>query len=151
MEERQLAQIDQFIEGMGLSAQADGLPRIAGRMIGFFVIFGGPFSFSEIAERLQVSRGSVSTNARILVTLGVLEKVSHPGDRQDYYQIAHHPFIKLLRGYAERMQRVAALVDRVKHVAPDDENMNQRLTEMSNFYDRAISNAIDLAAELGED
>ena len=54
--------IERFIEGFGLLMQQDGLPRIAGRMLALFIVEGGPFSFSELAEKLQVSRGSISTN-----------------------------------------------------------------------------------------
>lgn len=152
MEERTLAQIDQFIEGIGLAAQADGLPRIAGRMIGLFAIYGGPFSFSEIAEKLQISRGSVSTNARILSALGMLEKVSRPGDRQDYYKLAPKPFIRLLEGYAHRMSKIVKLVDDVAGVIPeDDEGMNYRISEMGRFYRSAINNTARLVEELNTD
>ena len=101
-----------FIERLGMNAQADGLPRIAGRMMGFFIIHGGPFSFSELAEKLQISRGSVSTNARILMQLGVLDRAAKPGDRQDYYQLAEHPHARMLEGYVYRMQGVRDMVEK---------------------------------------
>lgn len=149
MEERTLAQIDQFIEGLGLAAQADGLPRIAGRMIGLFVVHGGPFSFSEIAEKLQISRGSVSTNARILSALGMLEKVSRPGDRQDYYKLASKPFTRLLEGYAHRMSKMVKLVDDVQGAIPEEEEgIHSRISDMGRFYRLAVSNTDTLIALL---
>ncbi|MEO8418233.1 MAG: hypothetical protein ABI475_05865 [Methylophilaceae bacterium] len=68
-----------FIECMGLAAEAEGLPRIAGYMNGLFFLLGNPFSFSEPAGRLRVSRASVSINARILRDLGIIERISRPG------------------------------------------------------------------------
>src|SRR5690606_21420618 len=62
--------VTRFIEQMGMSAQADGVPRIAGRIFGYFVINGGPISFTQLAQELQVSRASVSTNLRILASIG---------------------------------------------------------------------------------
>jgi DNA-binding transcriptional regulator GbsR (MarR family) len=79
MEQSNDQAIEQFIERVGLIAQVDGLPRIAGRIMGLLVIYGGPFSFAEIAKRLQVSRGSISTNRRLLENLGVIERVARPG------------------------------------------------------------------------
>ena len=90
-----------FIESIGLSAQADGLPRIAGRMLGFFVLNGGPCSLSDLAARRQVSRGRISTNARILCGLGIIQRMSKTGDRQDYFQLASNPYSRLLEGYVE--------------------------------------------------
>ena len=63
------------------------MPRIAGRLFGLLLIEGGPLSFGELADRLQVSRGSISINARLLADRGFIERVSKPGDRQDHYRI----------------------------------------------------------------
>ncbi len=97
------AAVETFIERMGLSAQADGLPRIAGRMLGYFIIYGGPCSLASLAGNLEVSRASVSTNARVLRDLGVLEATAVPGDRQDYYRLADQHCLRMLEGYVERM------------------------------------------------
>jgi DNA-binding transcriptional regulator GbsR (MarR family) len=140
--------IDEFIEQMGLAAQADGLPRIAGRMLGFFVIEGGTRSFSELAERLQVSRGSISTNARLLESLGVIQRTCRPGDRQDYFRLADDPYARMLEGYVTRMQRVEKLVaDTRAELPPDARDARQRLKEMLNFYDVATKSTQNVLAQ----
>ena len=101
-----LGGIERFIEHMGMSSQEDGLPRIAGRILGYFIVYGGPVSFAQLANELQVSRGSVSTNARTLVSFGFIERVTKPGDRQDYYQLAQSPFVRLLEGYMLKLRRM---------------------------------------------
>lgn len=124
-----------FIESIGLSAQADGLPRIAGRMWGFFIIYGGPISFADLAEKLQVSRGSISTNARILRDLGFIERVTRPGDRQDYYTLAEDPYDRLLEGYVERMRKTVSKVEQAQKALPEDWHAaHRRLAEMYRFY-----------------
>jgi DNA-binding transcriptional regulator GbsR (MarR family) len=45
------AVVEEFVERMGLVAEGDGLPRIAGRIMGLMVIEGGPLSFAELAQR----------------------------------------------------------------------------------------------------
>ncbi len=134
------AAAERFIEHMGLTAEEDGLPRIAGRMWGFFVLHGGPCSFAELAERLAVSRGSISTNARILRDRGIIERVSVPGDRQDYYQLADKPFDRMLLVYLGRMRRTQEEARALKSSLPDERSgEHARLDDMIRFYDRAAA------------
>ncbi len=145
------AAADEFIESMGLSAEADGMPRIAGRMWGYFVIEGGPRSFAELAERLQVSRGSISTNARLLRELGILEQISLPGDRQDYYRLADQPYDALLQGYVERMRIRLRNAERALRDLPSDlPGVHQRLHSMQRFHQSAVDTTEALIAELRE-
>lgn len=95
-----------FIEQLGLNAQADGLPRIAGRMMGYLLVNGEACSLSSLADELQVSRGSISTNARLLVSQGMIARVAVAGERQDYYQIVDEPYKAMLLVYAERMRQM---------------------------------------------
>ena len=123
-----------FIERMGLAAQQDGLPRIAGRMVGYFIIHGGPASLAELAAALQVSRASVSTNARFLRDLGVLEATARPGDRQDYYQLADRHYLRVLEGHVERMGTLGESLARAEREIPDDwHGARDRLADMHGF------------------
>lgn len=134
---------------MGLSAEADGLARIAGRMWGFFIIHGGPCSFAELAERLQVSRGSISTNARILRDLGIIERVSRPGDRQDYYQLTDNPYHRLMEGYIQRMRSTLHSIEQALSGLPEDwGDAQQRLRHMHDFHAAAIEVSVQLIRDL---
>lgn len=141
--------VETFIERMGLRTQDDGLPRIAGRMLGYFVVYGGPASLAELARILQVSRGSVSTNARILQTLGVIERTSRPGDRQDYYRLAPRPHARMLEGYAERMRGTQADVADLEADLPLEwGEARARIREMRRFYETVLENTERVIAEL---
>lgn len=138
-----------FIDRMGIIAQADGLPPIAGRLMGFFVIHGGPVSFSELGERLQISRASVSNNTRLLEGLGVIERTSKPGDRQDYFRLAEAPYRRLLEGVVERMARASAAAEKAARDVPADwEGARRRLDELRDFYASAGENTRALLAAL---
>ncbi len=130
-----------FIEQMGLVAQADGLPRIAGRLMGLMVIEGGPFSFGQLSDRLQVSRGSISTNTRLLENLGVIERVAHAGERQDYFQLAPSPYAQLLKGVVQRMSKAHKLVTTTQKTLPKEmKSAKSRLEDLGEFYRIAIEN-----------
>ena len=125
----------EFIESLGLILQNDGLPRIAGRLLGVFVLHGGPFGFNELCDKLQVSRGSVSTNARLLVDLGAIERVGMPGERQDYFRLSEQPYAQLIERWIGRSRRAQETINRSAEALPaSDHDARERLADLSNFY-----------------
>lgn len=143
--------VETFIEGFGLLMQQDGLPRIAGRMLALFIVEGGPFSFSELAERLQVSRGSISTNARLLRQIGYLERFARPGDRQDHYHLSEEPYIRLLDGYTERLNRRLDLASTLESdLSSGRADTIKRLKGMKTFYSAALQSTEELKRKLHE-
>ena len=132
-----------FIERMGLIAQGDNLPRIAGRILGLLVIEGGPLSFAAIAGRLRVSRASVSGNTRLLEGLGVIERVTLPGERGDYFQMAPEPYARLLRGVVERTHKARAVAEEARDGLPAGRTeARRRLDELAAFY-RALGDGME--------
>lgn len=132
--------VDAFVEHMGRVAQSDGLPRIAGRLFGFLIIHAGPCSLGDLAGHLAVSRASVSTNARLLEQLGVLERVSRPGDRQDYYQLHPAPYPALMRGVVERNREARSGVARARSALPESwDEARGRLEALETFYERVCA------------
>jgi DNA-binding transcriptional regulator GbsR (MarR family) len=97
--------VARFIEHMGLLWEDEGLPRIAGRIFGLALISSDPCSLDEIATTLKVSKPSVSNDARMLHKLGLIERVSFPGDRKDYYQLTRD---SIERGLETRVLRLRA-------------------------------------------
>lgn len=149
---RELSAIESFIERVGLSAEEDGLPRIAGRMMAYFVINGGPVGFADLTDALQVSRGSVSTNTRILISLGVIERVSRPGERQDYFQLAERPYARMMAGYIERTRRKQATVTELRQALESKQyaGARSRLGEMQRFHEVSMRHLGAMLDELAK-
>lgn len=81
-----------------------GGSRTAGRMLGWLMICEPAHqSLTEMAEALQSSAGSISTQSRILETIGVVERVTFPGDRQTYYQLPPHVWVDLMWAEQDRL------------------------------------------------
>ncbi len=140
-----------FIEQMGIHAQGDGAPRIAGRIMGYFIVHGGPVSFAQLAQELQVSRASISTNARTLSDLGMIEKVSRPGDRQDYYQLADTPYLRMIEGYLLRMRAMQDLLQKADESIPNHMHATHgRLAQMRHFFEAAVKSNEQLLKDLGQ-
>lgn len=140
----------QFIEMIGMVTQAEGMPRISGRIIGLLIFDGRAYSFGELASQLQVSRGSISTNARMLVERGVIERVARPGDRQDYYQICENPYDSILKGVSTRALKTAGEITRIAADLPAEQSQTrQRLSDYANFY-RAVAEGVAIASQRAE-
>ena len=85
-----------FTDRMGLIFEAEGQPPISGRIFGCLLVSDDPRSLDQLADALSVSKASVSTNARRLAELGMLERVCRPADRHDYYRVAPDLFSRRL-------------------------------------------------------
>lgn len=139
MEIADLSPDERFIERMGLAADEEGLPRIAGRLLGLLLLEGGPFSFDELAERLQVSRGSVSTNTRLLEARGFIERTALPGDRHVYYRLAEDPHTGLIENVLRRKRRVSRITREALEELPEGRReARERLETVLRFHELVI-------------
>jgi len=141
---------DKFIQGMGIVAQGEGMPRIAGQLFGLLVIEGGPFSFSDLAERLKVSRASISTNTRLLENLGIIERIGKTGHRQDYFQLTKAPYTRLLQGSVFRMSKAEQLVKEAQDSITQGQHQ-KRLKELRAFYHNMIESYQELIENVEEE
>jgi DNA-binding transcriptional regulator GbsR (MarR family) len=103
-----------FIDRIGLAAETDGLSPIAGRLFGLLLLADAPRSLDELAAALGVSKASVSTDARRLLERGVVDRVTHAGDRRDYYELAPDFFARIIRTRVTRWRRMQQLIDDVR-------------------------------------
>jgi|GEM_PF-1598642 len=102
---------EQFVEKTGRFFEAEGAPRTAGRILGLMLLTHGELTLDEIAERLQVSKASVSTNARQMESMGVLERCSHLGDRRDFYRVPEDLAARLVTRHLDRIRRLNQLLE----------------------------------------
>jgi DNA-binding transcriptional regulator GbsR (MarR family) len=124
---------DRFIERMGrLFEETEGLPRIAGRIVGLLLLTPGECSLDQMAEHLAVSRASISIDARRLEQCGVVERVTRPGDRRDYYRIAPDH-------YARALERRLAVIERLAEVIGDGRRMRIKSSVVRERLDEAAA------------
>lgn len=129
------AQTVNFIERMGLVLESDGLPRIAGRIFGLLLISEDARSLDDLAAELRVSKGSVSTNARLLEQRGLLERVCRPADRRDYYSVPPDLFIHTMAQRLARWQRFHEAIGAARTTLPiRSAEVRERLEEYEHAY-----------------
>jgi DNA-binding transcriptional regulator GbsR (MarR family) len=129
------AQTAHFIERMGLALESDGLPRIAGRIFGLLLVSEDARSLDELAGELRVSKGSVSTDARLLEQRGVVERISRPGDRRDYYRVQPDLFSHTMAQRLARWQRFHEAIGAARTSLPiQSREVLERLEEYEEAY-----------------
>ncbi|HYH78353.1 MAG TPA: MarR family transcriptional regulator [Longimicrobium sp.] len=140
---------DGFIEMMGRHFEEEGVARIAGRLFGLLMLVERESTLDELAEALKVSKGSVSSNARLLEEWGVAERVTRPGDRRDFYRIAADMSERLVNRQIERMQ---LFIQRVNHSRAElgelAEPAADRFDEVIRFNSMAIESLRGLGTEM---
>lgn len=119
-----------FIEKMGLFYESSGMPRIGGRMVGLALVADRPVSAEEISRLLQVSRSSVSTNLRLLLSFGFLEKVTVPGERSDYYVVSASAWANTIKIRIEAYRSLQNIVEQGSASCDPDGSGSERLREM---------------------
>lgn len=137
-----------FVERIGLYFAQYGLPRIGGRILGLLLVADRPLTLDDIANALMVSRASVSTNVRLVLTFGFAERVSVPGDRRDYYQCPPDVWDRVLLINIEAVKELRTLAGRgIAAVHPNDANdandavAHDRLEEMLEFCDVTLDDS----------
>ncbi|HEX2061816.1 MAG TPA: MarR family transcriptional regulator, partial [Thermoanaerobaculia bacterium] len=127
--------VAEFIERFALIAEEDGHPRIAGRILGLLIVRGDPLSFDELVETLHVSRGSVSTNTRLLEQRGVIRRVSRLGERKDLFELGRDAHQRMLETALRRQQRLRDLAAESRREFPQSETRARAaLKEMEEFF-----------------
>lgn len=135
-----------FVDRMGLATESDGLSPIAGRLFALLVLAEEPQSLDELAAALDVSKASVSTDARRLLERGIAERVTRAGDRRDYYELAPDFFARIVQSRVNRWRRIQALADEVRSHATDlPDNVRDRIDsidEVQNFVIERLEQAL---------
>jgi DNA-binding transcriptional regulator GbsR (MarR family) len=135
--------VEEFVEKMGLMMEAEGLPRIAGRLIGFLLLHDGAFSLDDLAERLQVSKASVSTNARLLEHAEIIERIGSPGDRRDYYRMGVGAWERTLRAAQRRWRALTAMFEEAAASLPPEMQAGKRRLEEANRFHSLMIEGVD--------
>lgn len=130
--------LTEYVERIGLIWESQGLPRIAGRIVGYLTLQSEPVSLDDLAGALGVSKASVSSDARYLARLGYIKLTTRRGDRRDYYVVAPDMPARLTAeklGEIERLHQALTMASQFPDV-PD--TVRSRLRTFGEFQLRVI-------------
>ena len=97
--------VGDVVEQVGVWFSSLGVPRAAGQMFGYLLVCDpAEQAASEIAAGIGISRASVSSSARLLMTMNALEERHRVGDRKTYYRLRRDWWIEMADREAQRLR-----------------------------------------------
>jgi DNA-binding transcriptional regulator GbsR (MarR family) len=137
-----------YIEEVGMFLENQGMTRMAGRILGWLLIAEPPHqSQQDLVDVLQASKGSISTNTRMLLHSGMIKRVSLPGDRKTYFAIPDGLWIDIMRASLAEVTHMKNLATHGLQIMADrPEQSKRRLQEMFdlvNFLEQEFPAIVD--------
>jgi hypothetical protein len=130
------AEQKQLLEDFGIVFDEMGLPRMAGRILGWLLICDPPHqSAAQLGEVVGGSKGAISTMTWLLIHGGLVERLGMAGSRATYYRLKHGSWSELMRSRVSRVKAMRELSERgLSLVEGKSPEVRCRLEEMRDFY-----------------
>ncbi len=125
-----------YVEEVALQFERLGISRSAGRILGWLLIAEPPHqTMNDLANGLQVSKSSVSTATQYLIQLGLIQRLSLPGERPDYYRVTEGVWQTTVRQQKNQVVVLRQLAEQGLNLLPEQPaERRNRLEEMRDFY-----------------
>jgi predicted transcriptional regulator len=130
-----------FTDRLAFLFEHDGLPPIAGRIFALLLLSEEPRSLDQLSEDLGISKASASTNARLLARFGLVEPVSRPGSRRDYYRTAGDLFERSMARWLGRWREFTEAIGEGRRAVPLS---TTRVRERLERYECALTYMADV-------
>lgn len=132
-----------YVEDVALHWERQGLPRIAGRIVGWLMVCDPPRRTArQLAEDLGASKASISTMTRLLLEAGTLEVVAVPGERATWYALTPDSVERKLEARLDGMVSFAGLARRglalLEDEPPERSDRLRRVAAMYAFLEREL-------------
>lgn len=88
----------EWVEQVAMYLARDGVSPIAGRVLGWLMVCDPPEqSAGQISDAIGASRASLTSNLRVLSSMGFLVSRTRPGERTVYYRMAEGAWAVVVR------------------------------------------------------
>lgn len=141
------AELREIVEAVGLWFEAGGLPRMAGRVVGWLLVCDPPEqTMPELAENLSASMASISTMTRALTQFGLIERTSWPGERRNRYRIRSDAWSWTIEERLRRIHAFLGVVDKalgaLRDAPPPRRERLETITKSVRTYEAALSELV---------
>lgn len=124
----------EFVEQAGLVFEREGMPRMAGRVLGHLMVCTpAEQSIAQLMHALGASNGSISTTTRFLESQGYVQRVVVHGDRKDYFALPDDVAAALLTAALRGIQAFHELFDRA--LALDAKSQRAAVRDARDLFD----------------
>ncbi|MCP2258568.1 DNA-binding transcriptional regulator GbsR, MarR family [Streptoalloteichus tenebrarius] len=132
-----------WVEHFAMTFERDGLPLIAGRILGYLLICNPPErTAAELSAALEASSGSISTNLRLLGGYGLVRKQTRRGRLAALYRVDEQRWVDFVQGRLEAIAGVRELTAGGLRLMSGDPERAERLRVVDEVY-ASLSGALD--------
>ena len=136
----------EFAKTVGMLAAQFSLNPTVGQIYGLLYMSPKPVSLNEMVEKLRISKGSASTNVRILESWAAVRKVWVDNSRKDYYEANPETLAIIMNRLKEGLTR--RMEDARIRMTGVEESFNEEKSVISgedrDFYIERIGNIKDM-------
>ncbi|WP_229716191.1 GbsR/MarR family transcriptional regulator [Mangrovihabitans endophyticus] len=116
-------------------ADQDGVPLIAGRVLGWLMICDPPEqSAQQIATAIGASRASLSTNLRLLSSVGFVRVLTKPASRTVFYRVDDDAWEKVVQRQIASLAAVGKILHDGTPLAGSSPNHGGRIAAANEVF-----------------
>lgn len=140
---------EKFIEAWGTLGSSWGVTRTMAQIHALLLVSSEPLSSDDVMKELQISRGNVNTNMRMLLDWGLAHKKLIPGNRKEYF-VGEKEMSKVVKNIItarkkrelEPMLRLLNDLTGVEGEGPETEEFRDVIQELK-LYSHKADSALD--------
>jgi DNA-binding transcriptional regulator GbsR (MarR family) len=144
---KELAFIEKFAQHY---ERVYGIPRIGGRIWAYLLISETPRAIEDLCTALHASHGSISTNLRLLMMLGLVQKFTFAGQRRNTYRFSTHAWDETLQKRLDSIQQLERMAQQAVDDLQPEGVVRQRFDEMLTWIGLATEKYHQLLEEWGK-
>ena len=129
------SQLSAWIESMAAHFVPEGIPLIGGRILAYLLICDPvERTAAELSEELEASTGSISTNLRLLMNLGVVTKTTRRGRQAAEYRLNERGWAEMLHRRLQALAKTRSLTATGLRLLSGDPERALRLRAIDELY-----------------
>ena len=115
----------ELIEFIGRQNERKGYQPVTGRIMGLLMVMDKEeFTFDEIVEEMKISKSSASTALKNLEIRGIIEYVTHPGDRKRYFRLHTDRVDDSIDNIEKELQQTVNVIHQILEFKKDKNSRN---------------------------
>lgn len=145
---------ERFIEAWGALGSSWGVTRTMAQIHALLLVSSEPKSSDDVMAELQISRGNVNTNMRMLVDWGLAYKKLIPGERKEFF-IAEKDMAKVIKSIViarkkRELEPMLRLLDELTGVEGQEEEAEdfRRVIKDLKLYSHKADSALDTLVKM---
>src|SRR5690554_6717968 len=127
---------ENYIEQVGLFYEQYGLPKMAGRILGYLISSDSDNNSFEDLQKSKASKGSISGNINLLLKQGMIVKHMISGDRKSYYKMSLNSLESILDSKVNSVTQFKMILETGLSFDLNDNGLKKKkLTKILNYYE----------------